>query len=96
MISKREVKEILGVLLEGRAYVFSVFHRLLGAEPTKELLDAVSSEESLQVIALFIGNSEAATALKNVLASCRELDVDAVRSEYTRLFFGPDTLIAPP
>ena len=37
------VKEVVSTLLAGRAYVFSAFHRLLGSEPTKELLDAVAS-----------------------------------------------------
>ena len=91
-----EMKEVIATLLSARAYVFSVLHRLLGSEPTKELLDAVSSEDSLAALALFEGDSEAAVALKNVLASCRGLDVEAVRSEYTRLFLGPDKLIAPP
>lgn len=91
-----EIKEVIGTLLSARAYVFSVLHRLLGSEPTKELLHAVSSEESLAALALFEGDGEAAEKLKVVLASCRGLDVDTVRSEYTRLFLGPDKLIAPP
>ena len=32
------VKEVVSTLLAGRAYVFSLLHRLLGSEPTKELL----------------------------------------------------------
>lgn len=91
-----EMKEVIATLLSARAYVFSALHRLLGSEPTKELLDAVSSEDSLAALALFEGDSEAAGKLKAVLASCRGLDVEAVRSEYTRLFLGPDKLIAPP
>jgi len=91
-----EMKEVVLTLLAGRGYVFSVLHRLLGSEPTRELLDAVSSEESLQALALFEGDSEAAAKLKTVLASCRDLDVDAAKMEYTRLFLGPDKLIAPP
>ena len=94
-----EIKEVISTLLSARAYVFSALHRLLGSEPTKELLDAVSSEESLAALSLFEGECEAAAKLKNVLLSCRNLDeatVDAIRSEYTRLFLGPDKLIAPP
>jgi len=93
---QEEMKVILDTLLAGRAYVFSVLHRLLGSEPTKELLEAVSSSESLQAIALFEGDSEAAAKLKGVLASCSEMDHDAAKMEYTRLFLGPDQLIAPP
>ena len=55
-----------------------------------------SSEESLAALVLFEGDSEAAVKMKAVLASCRDLDADAARSEYTRLFLGPDKLIAPP
>lgn len=91
-----EIKEVITTLLSARAYVFSVLHRLLGNEPTKELLDAVSSEESLAALVLFEGDSEAAVKMKAVLASCRDLDADAARCEYTRLFLGPDKLIAPP
>ena len=91
-----EIKEVITTLLSARAYVFSALHRLLGSEPTKELLNAVSSEESLQVIALFEGDSEAAAKLKAVFVSCADLDVDAAKMEYTRLFLGPDKLIAPP
>jgi len=92
----REMKEVVGTLLAGRAYVFSLLHKLLGAEPTKELLDVVSSKESLEAIALFESDSEAAAKLKEVLDSCCDLDVDAAKMEYTRLFLGPDKLIAPP
>ena len=91
-----EIKDVITTLLAGRGYVFSVLHRLLGSEPTKELLNAVSSEESLAALVLFEGDSEEAIKMKAVLASCRDLDVDAARSEYTRLFLGPDKLIAPP
>ena len=91
-----EIKEVIRTLLSARAYAFSVLHRLLGCEPTKELLDAVSSEESLTALALFESDSEAAANLKEVLASCREMDADAAKMEYTRLFLGPDKLIAPP
>ena len=45
-----EIKEVITTLLSARAYVFSALHRLLGNEPTKELLDAVSSEESLAAL----------------------------------------------
>ena len=92
----QEMKEVVSTLLAGRAYAFSLLHKLLGAEPTKELLDVVSSKESLEAIALFESDSEAAARLKAVLASCKDLDVDAAKMEYTRLFLGPDTLIAPP
>ncbi len=91
------VKEVVSTLLAGRAYVFSLLHRLLGGEPTKELFAAVGSEESLEAVALFeSGDSDAAAKLKAVLLACRDVELDAAKDEYTRLFLGPDKLIAPP
>ena len=91
------VKEVVSTLLAGRAYVFSLLHRLLGSEPTKELLAAVSSAESLEAVALFENeDSDAAAKLKAVLLACRDVELDAAKDEYTRLFLGPDKLIAPP
>lgn len=91
-----DMKEVVLTLMAGRAYVFSLLHKMLGAEPTNALMDAVSSEESLAALSLFEGESEAAAKLKAVLVSCKELDMDAAKMEYTRLFLGPDKLIAPP
>ena len=92
----QEMKAVVSTLLAGRAYVFALLHKLLGAEPTRELLDVVASKESLEAVALFEGDSEAAARLKGVLASCCNLDADSAKMEYTRLFLGPDKLIAPP
>ena len=92
-----EMKEVISTLLAGRAYVFSALHRLLGSEPTKELLDAVGSGESMEAVRLFeSADSDAPEKLRNVLLSCREAELDRVKDEYTRLFLGPDKLIAPP
>ncbi|MBR3795317.1 MAG: molecular chaperone TorD family protein [Clostridia bacterium] len=94
------MKEVVLTLMAGRAYVFSLLHKMLGAEPTKTLMDAVSSEESMQAVALFESeDSDAAKKLGNVLLACRGMDeerLDRVREEYTRLFIGPDKLIAAP
>ena len=95
-----EMKEVVTTLLAGRAYVFSLLHKLLGAEPTRELLQAVSSVESLKAVALFeSGDSDAAEKLGETLLDCRNIDeaqLGLVKDEYTRLFLGPDKLIAPP
>ena len=95
-----EMREVVLTLMAGRAYVFSLLHKMLGAEPTKTLMDAVSSEESMQAVALFESeDSDAAKKLGNVLLACRGMDeerLDRVREEYTRLFIGPDKLIAAP
>lgn len=95
-----DVKEVVLTLMAGRAYVFSLLHKMLGAEPTRALMDAVSSGESLQAVSLFeSGDSDAAEKLKGVLSSCGDMDeekLEQVKDEYTRLFIGPDKLIAAP
>lgn len=95
-----ETKEVVLTLLAGRAYVFSLFHKMFGAEPTEVLLQAVSSEESLQAIALFENEDGGVVErLREVLLACRDVDnakLEQVKDEYTRLFIGPDKLIAAP
>ena len=92
-----DVKDVILTLLEARGYLFSVIHTLLGAEPTKEMLSAASSEESLA--ALFVledGEHEALGRLADVLKGLREADCEALSGEYTRLMLGPEELPAPP
>ncbi len=95
-----EMKEVVTALLGAREYAFSLLHRLLEAEPTAQLLKAASSDESMQVLSLFeVGGVQAAGELKAALMGCADTDdaaVDAIRLEYTKLFIGPDKLIAPP
>lgn len=95
-----ETREVLVTFLQGREYLFSLFHRLLGAEPEKELFDAVSSESSLQTVLLFDSeDSNAAKELYKVLQSCHFTEpeyIQQIKDEYTRLFIGPDRLSAAP
>ena len=95
-----ETREVLVTFLQGREYLFSLLHRLLGAEPEKELLDAVSSENSLQTVLLFDSeDSKAARQLYKILQSCSFTEpehIQQMKDEYTRLFIGPDRLFAAP
>ena len=95
-----ETREVLVTFLQGREYLFSLLHRLLGAEPEKELLDAVSSENSLQTVLLFDSeDSKAARQLYEILQSCSFTEpehIQQMKDEYTRLFIGPDRLFAAP
>ncbi|MBO5218096.1 MAG: molecular chaperone TorD family protein [Clostridia bacterium] len=97
---ENNIKEVVGTLLAARQYVYSLFHTLLGTEPTAEILAAASSKESLQTVALFDSeDSGAAKALTAALTRAQGLDaagVDSIRMEYTRLFLGPEDLPAPP
>lgn len=95
-----ETKEVLLTFLKGRGYLFSLFHTILGAEPTKKMLDAASGKDSLQVIRLFDSEDlTAARKLEQLLAACADADeetLERMKTEYTRLFLGPEDLIAAP
>lgn len=95
-----ETKEVVLTFLKGREYLFSLLHTVLGAEPTKDMLRAAGSEDSLAVICLFDSeDSCAAKDLAQALRECRDVDedrLDRMKMEYTRLFLGPEELIAAP
>lgn len=95
-----EIRDVLVAFLRGREYVFCLLHRILGAEPEKELLDTVSSDSSLQTVLLFDSDdSKAAVELHQILRDCRFAEperVERMRDEYTRLFIGPERLSAAP
>ena len=93
----QDMKEAVLTLLRGRQYVFSLFHLLLGAEPTADMIAAASGQNSLNAVALFaIDGSPAPRALMEALGRLNGADLSALTDEYTRLFLGPKDLIAPP
>ena len=92
-----EVKEVVVTLLQGRRYLFDLFHTLLGEQPTVEIAAVASSENSLRALSLFTEDDcPAAGNLIQLLARLQSCDLDGLREEYTRLFLGPQDLIAPP
>lgn len=92
-----ETKEVLSALLAGRTYVFSLLHTLLGAEPSQQLTAAATGEASRQAVELFAqDDAQAPKLLAAALDLLSEADLDALRSEYTRLFLGPQDYIAAP
>ena len=95
-----EKKEAVKLLLQGRQYVLTLLHTLFGKEPTRETLKAAASEDSLSAIKLFdLGEGSGAALLMEALKPLQTLTDDAleaIRQEYTKLFLGPEELIAPP
>lgn len=93
----QDVKGAVLTLLRGRQYIFSLFHLLLGAEPTADIIAAASGQNSLNAVALFaIDGSPAPRTLMEALGGLAHADLGALSDEYTRLFLGPKDLIAPP
>jgi TorA maturation chaperone TorD len=93
-------KEAAELLLKGRQYVMTLLHRLFGGEPTREMLQAAAGEDSLAAIALFDSEeTSGASLLLEALSPLKALtddELEGIRQEYTRLFIGPEELVAPP
>ena len=75
------------VLLACRAYIFELMHLLFAQEPTQDLINVLSSEESLQVFDIYTdGKPEFISTL----------DITKLQKEYFPLFIGPDKMPALP
>ena len=64
-----ETKEVLLTFLRGREYLFSLYHKLLGAEPTRELMEAARGQGCCE--------EELGDLLFAVVNAARFLDIDA-------------------
>lgn len=96
---RAEALELEGLLLS-RAYLYTLFHKLLGAAPDAEVLDALLSEATADVVDEYAADDESMRGLGRFLAESAAHEdraglLDAARDEYTRLFVGPGALPAP-
>lgn len=87
-------------LLACREYLYTLFHKLFGGNPSRELLEALASEATEVALGAYAEGSEALASAAGFLASLRDRAsselLDAARDEYTRLFIGPAELVAYP
>ena len=92
-----ETREVVSALLAGRTYIFSLLHTLLGAEPTKALVDAAAGEASVQALSLFAqDDAKAPQLLLAALELLKDAELEDLKGEYTRLFLGPQDYVAAP
>ncbi len=94
-----EALEIEGLLIS-RAYLYLLFHKLLGAAPDAEVVDILLDAMTADVVDEYADDDETMRGLGRFLASLaaqedRAALLDAARDEYTRLFVGPGALPAP-
>ena len=87
-------------LLISRAYLCTLFHKLLGAAPDAEVLDALLGRATADVVDEYAEDDESMRGLGCFLAGLAAREdraglLDAARDEYTRLFVGPGALPAP-
>ena len=91
-------------VLLSRVFMYRLFQSLFGSEPSKEQMSIVAGNESRQAICFFsifedAPYDDSAKAFSGVLSQLRESlseSIDALKSEYTRHYLGPEKLAAPP
>ena len=90
----------LEALLVSRAYLYTLFNKLLGGTPDADVLAALLGPTTADVLDEFDEQSPALKAFSGMLAGLREQDqealLDAMRDEYTRVLIGPANLPASP
>lgn len=99
--------EAVLAVLENRRFLYTFFGRAFASEPDEQFIGQTKSEHTRDEFLILDEDGQTADLLKklekSVLvdgklseASRGEVVVEALRSEYTRLFVGPAKLPAPP
>lgn len=96
--------EAIAILLANRSYLYRLLQRIFGGEPQAEVLKVVTdphTREALQLLLqedehLFDKHFEVLSEVARALAAEPEQTMDKLKSEYTYLFIGPNSLPAPP
>ncbi len=90
----------LEALLAARAYLYTLFHKLFGGEPTADALDVLFGEATADAVEEFAQGCETLAGfdsfLRKLAQQNREELLDSAKDEYTRVFIGPMTLPASP
>ena len=95
-----ELKNTLETLLYSRNVMYSLFHKLTGTPMHTELMNTITSENTINSIALLESNENGFA--KDFIEFIKHYDnssdeaIDKISDEYTRLFVGPARLVAPP
>lgn len=95
-------REAAELLLANRLYLYSLLHKTFGCEPDRELMTLLCSETTANAFALLSEEQEDVLTrigvfLRTVGAKLEEpAFLEELKTEYMRLFVGPDRLIAPP
>lgn len=90
----------LEALLVARAYLYTMFHKLTGGQPTDELVDMLLGSTMHDVVDEYASKVETLASYRDFLDSLRSEDRDELlndmRDEHTRCFVGPASLPATP
>ena len=89
--------EAIELLLSNRRYLYTLISHAFACEADKELLAEIESVHAEEECTLLDDELREGERLWNeVCRSAKGVDPKRLRSEYTRLFLGPEKLPAPP
>ena len=97
-----QTKEAVELLLSNRLFLYSLMHKLFGREPDEELLNILTDEHTGEAFGLLSEEEKDIMDRTAVfLSEIREEKqnpafLEEAKDEYTRLFIGPVSLVAPP
>lgn len=90
----------LEALLVSRAYLYLLFHKVLGGEPCGRLFEILSDSQTVAIVDEYADADQKMADLRDYLASLTEKTdeefVDVVKDEFVRSFVGPNRLLALP
>lgn len=97
-----QTREAVELLLCNRLFLYSLLHKLFGREPDEELLNILTDEHTGEAFALL--SEEEKDIMDRTAAFLKEIReekqnpafLEEAKDEYTRLFIGPVSLVAPP
>ena len=97
-----QTREAIELLLCNRLFLYSLMHKLFGREPDEELLNILTDEHTGEAFALL--SEEEKDIMDRTAAFLKEIReekqnpafLEEAKDEYTRLFIGPVSLVAPP
>ena len=98
----QQTRDAVELMLNDRLFLYSLMHTLFGREPDEELLDILTAPHTGEAFELLSEeNTDMPARTVRFLAEIREkqkdpLFLEQVKDEYTRLFIGPGSLVAPP
>ena len=94
-------KDSLIVLLTARAYLYHILHSLYGNHPDTQLFEVLRGDITSEAIDLFSAASNgdfgaSALCFQEALNRVSAAEIGALDEVYTKIFIGPNKLIAPP
>lgn len=81
--------------LAARRFAYTAFQRLLGDRPTLELFNALDIDVLSEALAI-VGVADDEVETLRTLLDGASAKIDALETEYARIFVGPSALPAPP